>query len=221
MSRRLTLVVVTAVFALAVTVASAAPPSGSRVSLSIADAAVVEGNAGTRALSFAVTASGSLKRSASVSYATVSGSAGAPGDYASASGSLTFDRRTKTRTLTVQVVGDTEDELDETFQVVLSNPVGATIADGVGIGTIADDDSPPVTGAKIAAAGDIACDPNSSFFNGGQGTGLNCRQLATSDLLVGAGYEAVLVLGDIQYEDGAYSKFLTSYDPSWGRVKAI
>ncbi len=31
----------------------------------------------------------------------------------------------------------------------------------------------------------------------------------------------MLILGDIQYEDGAYSKFLASYDPSWGRVKSI
>ena len=30
----------------------------------------------------------------------------------------------------------------------------------------------------IAAAGDIACDPNSSSFNGGNGTSSNCRQKA-------------------------------------------
>ena len=35
-------------------------------------------------------------------------------------------------------------------------------------------------------------------------------------MLVGAGYAAVLALGDIQYEDGAYAKFVASYDPSWG-----
>ena len=143
------------------------------------------------------------------------------GDYVPVSGTLSFDRRTKSRTVTVQVSGDTVDELDETIQVVLSNPSGATIADGTGVGTILDDDSPPVSGIKIAAAGDIACDPSSASFNGGQGSGLECRQQATSDLLVGSGYDAVLVLGDIQYEDGAYSKFLASYDRSWGRVKAI
>ena len=156
-----------------------------------------------------------------MSYATASGTATAPGDFVATSGSLSFDRRTKSRTVTVQVAGDTVDELDETFQVVLSSPSGATIADGIGVGTILDDDSPPVSGTKIAAAGDIACDPGSSSFNNGQGSGLDCRQLATSDLLVGAGYAAVLALGDIQYEDGAYSKFLASYDPSWGRVKSI
>ena len=73
----------------------------------------------------------------------------------------------------------------------------------------------------IAAAGDIACDPNDGSFNGGNGTSTNCRQKAISDLLVGRNYAAVLALGDIQYEDGVLSKYGQSYDPSWGRVKSI
>ena len=79
----------------------------------------------------------------------------------------------------------------------------------------------PVTGARIAAAGDIACDPGSPRFGNGLGTGFDCRQLATSDLLVGGGYEAVLALGDIQYEVGAGDAFEASYDASWGRVKPM
>jgi acid phosphatase type 7 len=71
----------------------------------------------------------------------------------------------------------------------------------------------------IAAAGDIACDPLSSSFNGGAGTASACRQRYTADLL--GGVDAVLTLGDNQYENGAYEKFLLSYDPSWGRAKAI
>jgi Calcineurin-like phosphoesterase len=78
-----------------------------------------------------------------------------------------------------------------------------------------------ISGVRIAAAGDIACDPANGNFNGGHGSGLECRQLATSDVLVGAGYVAVLALGDIQYEDGAITDFDASYDPSWGRVKSI
>ena len=204
-----------------VSVAAAAPPGGPKASLSVNDVSATEGNAGTRAFAFTVTASGSLKGSVGVSYSTADGSAVAPGDYAATSGTLAFDRRNRARTLTVQVVGDTTDEVDELFELRLSGPSGATIADGIGIATIVDDDSPPIAGVRVAAAGDIACDPASSSFNGGQGSGLNCRQLATSDLLVGAGYSAVLVLGDNQYENGAYSKFLASYDPSWGRVKSI
>jgi len=73
----------------------------------------------------------------------------------------------------------------------------------------------------IAAAGDIACDPTNSSFNGGNGSSGSCRQKYTSDLLVDAGLAAVLPLGDIQYYCGGYQAFLQSYDLSWGRVKAI
>ncbi|HEX8939058.1 MAG TPA: DNRLRE domain-containing protein [Candidatus Limnocylindrales bacterium] len=73
----------------------------------------------------------------------------------------------------------------------------------------------------IATAGDIACDPAASNFNGGQGTATSCRQLAVSNLLVGAGLAAVLPLGDNQYYCGGYQAYATAYDPSWGRVKSI
>nr|MBA2641719.1 metallophosphoesterase [Actinomycetota bacterium] len=162
-----------------------------------------------------------LKGNASVSFATANGTAVAPGDYTAATGSLSFDRRNKTRTVSVRVVGDTVDELDETFQLQLSGPSGATIADGTGVGTILDDDDAPVIGPKIAAAGDIACDPASGSYNGGQGTATECKQRATSDLLVAGDYAAVLTLGDNQYEDGAYDKYTASYGPSWGRVKSV
>ena len=73
----------------------------------------------------------------------------------------------------------------------------------------------------IAAAGDIACQETSAQFNGGFGTPARCRQLHTSDLLVGAGLTAVLPLGDTQYCCGSLQSFSASYDLSWGRVKAI
>jgi acid phosphatase type 7 len=73
----------------------------------------------------------------------------------------------------------------------------------------------------IAAAGDIACDPLDSHFNNGNGTSTDCRQKATSDLLVNGGYAAVLPLGDNQYYCGSLDAFMNSYDLSWGRVKSI
>ena len=76
-------------------------------------------------------------------------------------------------------------------------------------------------GTRIAAAGDIACDPASASFNDGQGKDLQCRQAATSDLLVDDDYAAVLVLGDAQYEEATTAAFAASYEPTWGRVKSI
>ena len=73
----------------------------------------------------------------------------------------------------------------------------------------------------VAAAGDIACDPADGNFNGGLGTSGSCRQKAVSDLLLDANLAAVLTLGDNQYEDNAYAKYLQSFDPSWGRVKGL
>lgn len=74
----------------------------------------------------------------------------------------------------------------------------------------------------IAAAGDIACDPEGASFNNGDGEPTRCRQRYTSDLLVGdSDLDAVLALGDTQYEEGTLEQHLGSYDPSWGRVKSI
>jgi hypothetical protein len=73
----------------------------------------------------------------------------------------------------------------------------------------------------IAVAGDIACDPADSKFNGGSGVSNGCRQGATADLMVGAGLSGVLALGDNQYYCGSYAAFQGSYDRSWGRLKSI
>ncbi len=74
----------------------------------------------------------------------------------------------------------------------------------------------------IAAVGDISCDPTSGSFNGGLGTATQCRQKATSDLALGiAGLDAVLAVGDLQYEDNTLDKYMASYDLSWGRLRAV
>jgi len=78
-----------------------------------------------------------------------------------------------------------------------------------------------VTDPVIAAAGDIACDPTSSSYNGGNGTSGSCHALKTSNMLVNGGFSAILPLGDNQYYCGGYQAFMQSYDASWGRVKSI
>jgi hypothetical protein len=45
--------------------------------------------------------------------------------------------------ISVPVLGDTLDEVDETYSVNLSDAVNATIADGTGLGTIVDNDPAP------------------------------------------------------------------------------
>ena len=72
----------------------------------------------------------------------------------------------------------------------------------------------------VGAAGDIACDPTDANYNGGAGTATACRQRLTSDILLNGGFDAVIALGDNQYNSGSLANYQASYDPSWGRVKA-
>ncbi|MGZ8603815.1 MAG: metallophosphoesterase family protein [Actinomycetota bacterium] len=65
----------------------------------------------------------------------------------------------------------------------------------------------------IAAAGDIACD---SPPNGRREPG-SCQYDDTVDLVAESRVDAVLLLGDLQYETGAYRAFLRYFDPTWGR----
>jgi len=71
----------------------------------------------------------------------------------------------------------------------------------------------------VGAAGDIACDPAAPAFESGNGTATDCRASHTVGLLKGV--DAVLPLGDIQYECGSTTAFAQSYDPTWGKMKSI
>jgi hypothetical protein len=73
----------------------------------------------------------------------------------------------------------------------------------------------------IAGAGDIACDPSTPFWNDGYGTAGACHERYTSDELLKMDLDSVFMLGDAQYEDATPEKFALSYDPSWGRLKAM
>jgi hypothetical protein len=112
--------------------------------LSIADASVVEGNAGTTTASFVVTLSAASGRTVTVDFATANGTATAGTDYVAGIGNLTFAPGETTKTIAVTLNGDAIDEVDETFAVNLSNPVNAALADGTAVGTIRNDDAPAV-----------------------------------------------------------------------------
>jgi hypothetical protein len=113
-------------------------------SFAINDVAATEGDTGTTAYVFTVTKTGSTSLSASVSFATSDGTATiADGDYAAATGTLTFAPGETTKQITVEVNGDTVFESDEAFKVNLTNPINATVADANGTGTLTNDDAAP------------------------------------------------------------------------------
>jgi hypothetical protein len=109
--------------------------------LSINSPSVTEG---TTTMTFTVTLSpANPTQTVTVSYATSNGTATAGSDYTSTSNSLSFSPGQTSRTFTVQVLGDSLDEANETFLVTLSNASNAQIGTAVGTGTINDNDTAP------------------------------------------------------------------------------
>jgi hypothetical protein len=117
-------------------------PSVALPTLRIDDASITEGDAGTQVLSFSVRMSAASASNVSVSLATNStgGNATSVIDYVPAVGTLTFAPGQTVRTFAVTINGDRKAEANETFQVALSNPANATLADGAAVGTITNDD---------------------------------------------------------------------------------
>ena len=108
---------------------------GSLPTLSVGDAAVVEGDTAT----FRVTLSAASENVVTVSYKTKDGTAVAGSDYTAMAGTLRFEPGDTTKTIRVPTVDDDTPEETEAFTVELSAPSGATVADGTGTGTISDD----------------------------------------------------------------------------------
>ncbi|MFL5894568.1 MAG: alkaline phosphatase family protein [Thermoleophilaceae bacterium] len=122
-------------------------PLSEAPTLTIADAAVAEGDSGTSYAPLAVTLSAPVPTGGEVdvSYATqaLDGAAAAtPGaDFEPVSGRLRFLPGDSQKLVLVPIIGDTADESDEQAAVELSAPAGALVGDGRAIVTIHDDDT--------------------------------------------------------------------------------
>jgi acid phosphatase type 7 len=66
----------------------------------------------------------------------------------------------------------------------------------------------------VVAVGDIACEPGSAA------TGSACRHADTAALAERLAPDAVLALGDTQYQDATLRDYRTAYDESWGALRS-
>ena len=114
--------------------------------LSIADLSVAEGNGDHAHFMFVVTLDKAATGPVTVAYSTANGTATAGSDYVASNGTLTFAAGETSKTVHVDISGDTVFEGNETFAVTLSNASGATLADATAVGTIVNDDSEPAQG---------------------------------------------------------------------------
>jgi len=120
--------------------------------VSIASAAVMEGTAGRRLISFMLSLSAVTTETVTVRWSTANGGATAGRDYLATSGVATFRPGQRTATANVWVLGDRAMEGNETFLVNLSSPSKATLSPTArtATGVIFNDDG--LSRAALAAA---------------------------------------------------------------------
>ncbi len=188
-------------------------------SVSIASAAIAEGNSGTSTLTLNVTRN-ELSSAFSVDYAVTGGTADGA-DFSLAAGTLNFTAAgSATLPINITVNGDTDSEPDETVIVTLSNIVNTTgttvLGNAVGTGTILTDDTilPQITTQpastsitsggvatlSLAATGSPA--PTIQWYQGTSGNtstpvGTNSNILTTPALTADTSYWARVTNGGI------------------------
>jgi hypothetical protein len=133
-----------------------APPE-----LWIDSAQMPEGDSGSLPLMFMLHLSAASEDTVRVSVATFDSTATAADfDYEPLTVQITFAPGSTAESLGVNVLGDTKFEPDEMFGVRLSDPVNAVLRDSVAVGTIVNDDLPPISVADTSVAeGDTLTHP--------------------------------------------------------------
>jgi hypothetical protein len=175
-------------------------------SISISDVSVTEGNSGTINAGFTVSVSAVSGKAITVLATTSNGTAIAPGDYTALVNQLvTIPAGSASVTLNVPIVGDTTDENDETFKVTLSSPTNATINDGLGIGTILDDDPAPTISINDVSVVEGNSGTTSAVFN----VSLSAASAKTITVLASTANGTATAPGDYT----AISNLLVTFNP--------
>ncbi|MGK7935906.1 MAG: Calx-beta domain-containing protein, partial [Xenococcaceae cyanobacterium] len=113
--------------------------------ISIDTTSVMEGDSGKSNAIFTVELSAVSEREITVNYNTVDGNADSMTDFVAKTGTLTFAPGETSKTISIEVNGDTTVEMSEDFYVELDNAVNASILDGRGDAIIVNDDRAPTT----------------------------------------------------------------------------
>jgi hypothetical protein len=178
----------------------------------IGDGSAVEGNSGSTNVKFMVTRAGNTSGTTTVDWSTADRTATAGIDYTAASGQVVFGPGDTQQSIMVQTIGDTALEGHEKFVVRLASPVGASVVDGVGIGTILNDDVTISIGDAVATEGDSAVRFTDAFVSAMSGGLLTPRNIAFGP--DGKLYVAGQNSDSVQLYDGTTGTFLDVVIPS-------
>jgi thermitase len=135
------------------------PPLG----ITITGGSVVEGNSGVRPSVFTVALSSPADAMVTVNFTTAGGTATSGTDFVAQTGTVSFAPGETSKTISVDIVGDTAYESNESFTVSLSGVTGnATIKTTSATGTITNDDAQPAP-PTLAISSVSALESSGSF----------------------------------------------------------
>lgn len=153
--------------------------SGGTPVVSFGSTSAAEGDSGTTPFFFTISSNIAPTTDLNIGYTTVDGTATTTdGDYVAKSGTATIAAGTTSVTISVDVNGDTTQEPNEAFSVVVTNAGGAVIGNGTGTGTISNDDvtvtpihdiqgngaSSPLVGQTVTTRGIVTGRKGNGFF---------------------------------------------------------
>jgi hypothetical protein len=178
-------------------------------SISVADLALTEGNSGTKLAAFTLALSAPSGRTVTAAYATANASATAGSDYVAATGTATFNPGATTFTVNVTINGDGVFELDETFQLNLSAPVNATIADTQAIGSITNDDALPafsIADVTVVEGNSGSANANVTVTASAPSAQTMTVNFATANATATAGSDYTAATGTLTFAPGVLSQ---------------
>ena len=147
------------------------------------------------------------EKTITVDYATADGSATATNDYVSSTGTLTFNPGDTSKTISVTIVQDVIDELDETFSIGLSNPTNSAISAATGTVTITDDEGTPTLSiADVATSDETAANLTATITLSGDSSQTVTVDWATADSTATAGNDYTTAGGTVTFNPGETSK---------------
>ena len=108
------------------------------------EVSIIEDGIESSLAAFTVSLNNPSGKEITLDYTTVDGTAVAEVDYIANSGTITFAPGETTKTIEVEIIADTLDEINEAFGLELTNPNNVTLGTTETTATITDNDEPPI-----------------------------------------------------------------------------
>ena len=210
--------------------------TGNVLALSLNDVTIVEEDSGTSVATFTIGLNGNALTTVTFTAATLDGTATAGEDYVAEPGiQLTIVPGTRSVTLAVPIFGDAAVEADETFEVVLSNVVGAPVSDSRGTGTIVNDDpaehpihalqgpggASPFVNTLVATTGIVTGLKSTGFFLQLPDEQADGDPATSEGVFVFTGSAPTVLLGDAAHVTGRLVEFRRTGDARPGTLTEI